>query len=181
MHFFRATLNDRLTEEGFRVLEYAIYSNPERQSDSVIDARIAYYKGRKKQGHYDQDSLSYWDKKSRLPKILYKLLPSPLSKKDIIKPNNNPGQFALSTTKYGLYVAYNKSHHYHIVEQKYLYNSNNTENTLIKFNAPEALFNSNGIIMNPYSVIYYGVWGKNRVAEMLPMDYDPISPATQLN
>jgi hypothetical protein len=179
MHFLRAALNDYLTEEGFRVQEYSAYANPQRPADSLINARISYYKGLKNQGSAERDSISYWAKKLKLPKIVYKLQTSPLSKKDIVKPADKPGQYILSRNGNWLYVAYNKNRHFHINDQtSYLYNRNNTENTLIKFNEPEALFNSSGVISNPYSVIFYGVWGRNRVAEMLPVDYEPLDEHT---
>jgi hypothetical protein len=180
MHFLRAALNDHLTEEGFRVQEYSAYANPQRPSDSLINARISYYKDLKNQGGSQRDSLSYWAKKSKLPKMVYKLQTSPLSKKDIVRSSDKPGQYVLSRNNNWLYVAYSKNHHFHINDQtSYLYNRNNTENTLIKFIAPEAFFNSSGIISNPYSVIFYGVWGRNRVAEMLPVDYEPLKNPIQ--
>ncbi|MDB5155128.1 MAG: hypothetical protein JWR54_3879, partial [Mucilaginibacter sp.] len=180
MHFLRSAVNDRIKEEGFRVQEYSAYANPQRPSDSLINARISYYTNLKNQGSNQRDSLSYWGKKSKLPKIVYKLQPFPLSKKDIVRPTDKPGQYALSRNNNWLYVAYNKNHHFHINDQtSYLYNRSNTENTLVKFATPEAFFNSGGIISNPYSVIFYGVWGRNRVAEMLPVDYEPPKSSTQ--
>jgi hypothetical protein len=174
MHFLRAALNNRINEEGFRVQQFAMYANPERPSDSLINARINFYTTLKSSTGKQRDSLAYWEKKSKLPKVLKKLLPFPLSKKDIIKETEQPGQFALSCDNDGLYVAYNINHHYHInSQQDYLYNRGNTENTLINFNSPNAFFYSNGIITNPYSVIFYGVWGRNRIAELLPSDYEP--------
>ncbi|MDB5025304.1 MAG: hypothetical protein JWP78_3059 [Mucilaginibacter sp.] len=175
MHFLRSAVEDCIKEEGFRVQEYSAYANPQRPSDSLINTRLSYYTNLKNQGSSQRDSLSYWRRKLRLPKIVYKLQPSPLSKKDIVRPTDKPGQYALSRNNNWLYVAYNKNHHFHINDQtSYLYNRNNTENTLVKFNAPEAFFNISGIISNPYSVIFYGVWGRNRVANMLPLDYQPM-------
>ncbi len=174
MHFLRAAASDRIKEEGFRVQEYSVYANPQRPSDSLINVRISYYKSLKNQGISERDSLSYWSKKLKLPKIVYKLQTSPLSKKDIVKSTDKPDQYILSRNNNWLYVAYNKNHHFHINDKiSYLYNKNNTDNTLIKFTIPEAVFNSQGILFNPYSVTFYGVWGKNRVAEMLPIDYEP--------
>ena len=172
MHFLRATLNNQLDQEGFRVQQYSVYANPERPSDSLINAKIAFYNSQKKQGDSARDSLSFWEKKLKLPKIFRKLLPFALSAGDIITTTDKPGQYALNCDNDGLYVAYSKSHHFHINDQiNYLYNRNNTENTLVNFNMPQAFFNDNGVVSNPYSLIYYGVWGRNRVAELLPVDY----------
>jgi len=174
MHFLRAPLNDRLTEEGFRVQQYANYRNPDRPADNIIDKQIALYKELKSPTGQQRDSLAYWVKKSKLPKTLQKLYPFPLSKQDIIQTTGKPGQYALNCDFDALYVAYSKTHHYHINDQvDYLYNANNTENTLITFNDPEAYFNNNGVITNPFSVQFKGVWGRNRIAELLPVDYEP--------
>eukprot|EP01037_Dinobryon_pediforme_P008833 gene8833-8924_t len=40
MHFLRSALANRITEEGFRVQKNAIYDNPERPADSIIQAQL---------------------------------------------------------------------------------------------------------------------------------------------
>jgi hypothetical protein len=45
--------------------------------------------------------------------------------------------------------------------------------TILSFEEPFALFDSNGVILNPASISFEGNWGKNRMAEMLPVDYSP--------
>ncbi len=172
MHFLRSALSNRIEEEGFRVQQVAIYANPDRPSDELIKAKVKLYKELKTGA--GRDSLSFWVKKSKLPKTFQKLMPFPLKKQDLIYPTDRAGQYALGCDNDRLYVAYNKSHHFHINDQfKYLYNASNNENTLISFNSPVAFFNSNGVITSPYSTMYYGVWGRNRVAELLPIDYEP--------
>jgi TonB-dependent SusC/RagA subfamily outer membrane receptor len=173
MHFLRSALSNRIDEEGFRVQQLAIYANPERPSDSLIDARIKFYKDSKSRKAEQRDSLSYWIKKSKLPKIFKTLMPFSLNKQDIIKATDQPGQYALGCDNDGLLVAYNKNHHFYINDKlNYLYNPGNTDNTLVLFNSPYAFLYNNGILSDPYSVMYYGVWGRNRVAELLPIDYE---------
>ena len=45
--------------------------------------------------------------------------------------------------------------------------------TILSFTEPYALFDSNGVILNPAAINFEGNWGKNRIAEMLPVDYMP--------
>jgi hypothetical protein len=173
MHFLRSALSNRIDEEGFRVQQLAIYANPERPSDSLIDARIKFYKDSKSRNAEQRDSLSYWIKKSKLPKIFKTLMPFSLNKQDIIKATDQPGQYVLGCDNDGLLVAYNKNHHFYIYDKlNYLYNPGNTDNTLVLFNLPYAFLYNNGVLSDPYSVMYYGVWGRNRVAELLPIDYE---------
>lgn len=182
MHFLRAAIKGQLEQDGFRVQRVAVTTNPERPSDSLINAKIDHYRALAPASRQQKDSLAYWEKKSSLPKGPQKLLPAPLSERDIIKPTDKPGQYALTANKGGLFIAYSKTHRFHITDHfQYLYNANNKENTLVLFNQPEALFYANGVISNPYSLMYYGVWGRNRVAELLPIDYGPSGSVIQQN
>jgi hypothetical protein len=49
----------------------------------------------------------------------------------------------------------------------------NYPTSILSFEEPYALFDRNGVILNPASINFEGSWGKNRVAEMLPVDYTP--------
>jgi hypothetical protein len=43
----------------------------------------------------------------------------------------------------------------------------------IKMNKPSAIVRMNGVLTDPYAIITYGYWSFERVAEMLPLDYEP--------
>ncbi|WP_426670624.1 carboxypeptidase-like regulatory domain-containing protein [Mucilaginibacter sp. McL0603] len=45
--------------------------------------------------------------------------------------------------------------------------------TNIIFEKPYSLFDNNGVFLDPASVTFEGDWGKNRMAELLPVDYYP--------
>jgi len=174
MHFLRAALSNRLDEEGFGVQQLAIYANPERPTDSLIEAKINFYNKLKQAGDRRGDSLSFWVRKSKLPKTLQKLFHFPLNGKDFILQTDKPGIFALGCDYDGLYVTYRKNHHFSANGQlAYVKTIRNTENTLINFISPCAYFYNNGVIINPYSVLFYGVWGRSRVAELLPINFEP--------
>ncbi|MDR3694575.1 carboxypeptidase regulatory-like domain-containing protein [Mucilaginibacter sp.] len=173
MHFLRSALGNRLEEEGFRAQQLSIYANPERPADSLIELNIKRYKALKTKTQVQRDSLTYWVKKSKLPKIFQKLMPYALDKEDLIKKTNVPGQYAIGCENDDVYVAYSQTHHYRITDNtEYLEKSINAETTLISFNAPFAFFYSNGVVINPYSITLRGVWGRERIAELLPVDYD---------
>jgi len=173
MHFLRSALGDRIAEEDFRVQQLAKWANPERPADSIIDAKIKYYKELKSKTDIQRDSLAWWIKKSKLPKTFQKLMPYPLTKRDLVKKTDQPGQYALGCEGDGLYVAYSKTRHFHITDNaEYLDKPINAETSLISFNEPYAFFYSNGVIVNPYGVILGGIWGREGVAELLPVDYD---------
>jgi TonB-dependent SusC/RagA subfamily outer membrane receptor len=173
MHFLRSALNGSTIEEGFRIQKQISINNPGRPADSVINARIRYFKQAKKGGDANlDDSIAAWTKLARLPKKLAKTIT--LTTRDFIKATDQPGIYAFVGDSSNMFVAYDKSRHFYVKNTtEYLYNANNDENTFVRFNSPAAFFSGDGVILNPYSVTYYGVWGRNRVAELLPINYRP--------
>ena len=181
MHFLRSAAADAIEREGFRVLRQDNYANPERLSDSLIQSKIAIYK--KLKSRTAADSLSFWNKKLRLPRTIEKLIRVPLHKVEIIKQTDQPGLFAFGPGKENasLYITYNKNHHYYINnEAAYINGPNNKETTIVSFNAPYALFYNSGWLV-PGCVMFNGTWANNRVAELLPVDYDPIQSQVNAN
>jgi hypothetical protein len=169
-HFLRAGLNNQLSQEGFLVLRFL--TNPERPADSVINQRIKVITLLKDKHEY-RDSLSFWEKKSKLPRLLPKQVPVVLTGEDIIEKTNKPGLYAFGCSKDALYVIYDKSHQFKASSLGHLYTPNNTSNTLVIFYAPVAYFDSRGLIINPESLAYAGVWANKRVAELLPVNFEP--------
>ncbi len=133
MHFLRAAISRRLSEEGFRV-QKVIADKPSKKPERTIT----------------------------------------LKEEDLIRITDEPGVYALAGDTDGLFVAYNSNRHYHVKNAlNYLDNPGNNETTFLKFNSPYPLFYRNGVTANPYSLTYFGVWGRDRVAELLPIDYEP--------
>ncbi len=185
MHFLRSVLNNNLDEDGFKALRLPIYANPDRPSDSLIQAKIKqftfmhyYKKDIKTPG--SADSLAFWKKRSGLPKMLQKLEPFPLNKEDIVTRTDQPGVFALGCDNDQVLVMYDKNHHFTGVHQltnlgnlSYILNKpDNDELTLLRFNEPYTFFDSNGGISNPNSLVLSGAWVRNRVADLLPINYE---------
>jgi hypothetical protein len=177
MHFLRSLVENRLDEEGFKVLRLEEIENPDRPNDSLVQAKIIFYENQKSLGKNQRDSLSFWVKKAKLPKMVTKLNLTPLYKKDIVSYTAEPGQFALSAGKVNdqLFITYNARGNFdYNFRPEYINSPNNKETTLLKFRKGYAIFNSNGW-MAPDSVVFSGVWGVKRVPELLPLDYQPSS------
>jgi len=73
-----------------------------------------------------------------------------------LRPTNRAGLYAL-VYKDCLHVSYNGGE----------------DPTNIIINKPYALFDHNGIFVDPAAITYDGQWGFSGVAEMLPVDYEP--------
>lgn len=144
MHFLRAALANRIEDEGFRAFQYA----------TIPDLRPG--------------------KTSKPDKSVKKLLNYPLSKKDIVKTTDLDGIYSLGCDLDGIHITYDKNHH---LPKKgrmaNLDNINNKEATLLTFNAPYLLFDNNGGVVNPGAIYFSGIWGRSRIAELLPVDYEP--------
>ncbi|HZY35075.1 MAG TPA: carboxypeptidase-like regulatory domain-containing protein [Mucilaginibacter sp.] len=174
MHFLRSVLNNSYEEEGFRVLRIAILPNPERPPDSLITAEINRYKGIKHKNRSIRDTLAYWQGKLVLPKTIKKLLPDPLKQADLAKLTSQKGLFALPGSNCSLYVVFSKNHHFPSkVRIDNLNEPGNDNRTIVNFDAPYVLFDKNGCVMDPTCLSFEGAWGKSRVADLLPVDYDP--------
>ncbi|BAU52597.1 carboxypeptidase regulatory-like domain-containing protein [Mucilaginibacter gotjawali] len=184
MHFLRASLQNEITREGFRVLRIARHTNPARPADSVIAARISFYKNAKSAGSAPgaRDSLSAWIKRSKLPKMVQTLITQQMYPSAYIKPTNQQGLYAFGLAKDSdaLYVTYNKYQHFYSWYNKNatrLDDPQNVDNTRIDFFNPYAFFDNNGTVTNPTSLVLSGVWSRSRVAELLPADYE--APETE--
>jgi hypothetical protein len=181
MHFLRSVITNQVEEEGFRVFQYANEPNPERPADDLIAAKINQFTKLKTGGNKRYtDSLSYWIEKSKLDKTYLNLRNFFLNQSDILKPTDVTKMYALNCEMDGLHVTYNKDRHFSKSGAlNHLNEFYNTETSLITFNTPYALVDNNGGLVDPNSLSYSGAWTHYRVAELLPVDYEPLqrSPA----
>ncbi|HTK20357.1 MAG TPA: carboxypeptidase-like regulatory domain-containing protein, partial [Mucilaginibacter sp.] len=171
VHFLRAALHNDLSNEGFATFRFLL--NPERPADSIINSKIKVFTILRDKKPYS-DSLAFWEKKSRLSKLLPKQVPVLVTGQDIIKKTSRPGEYALVSDNSALYVIYDKSRQTKIPSLNRVYDQNDAA-TLVYFNMPAVFFDPRGIITNAGSLSYAGKWAKLRLAELLPMDYAPES------
>jgi TonB-dependent SusC/RagA subfamily outer membrane receptor len=183
MHFLRTSVSDQLNEQGFEVLRLTTYPNPNRPADSLIIAKI----NRFDVAHYktairDPDSLAYWKKMAKLPKTFRTLIPYPLTKRDMILKTDQPGMYALGCDGDTLLVIHKKNGRF--LSVKDLANSytrnyilakpDNRDMTQLSIRGTYALFDQNGYFIDPYSVEFKGAWAHDRLADLLPTDFDPV-------
>ena len=107
-------------------------------------------------------------------KMMETLMHHPLNKEDIVKPTNQDGIYALGCDNDALHITYSENHHFSKTPQLYnLDDPANKETTILRFIMPEVFFDNNGGIINPNGIVINGAWGRNRIAELLPLDYEP--------
>jgi len=170
MHFLRSATADALERDGFRVQR--VPANPQRPAGNIIREKLELYNLLKSDKQF-RDSLNYWEKKANLPRLLDKPNPQPLKKQDMITGPDGQGLFALGVNGDGLFISYNKYHHYNHGGLSMIAAPDNKDNTLMVFNSPAVAFDKNGSLLDPALLAYEGVWSNNRVSALLPSDYEP--------
>lgn len=90
---------------------------------------------------------------------------SPYLETLIKRPLLTAGDFTSKTDKKGLFALVYKDC-LHVS-----YGSHDPTNIILT--QPYALFDNNGIFTDPSAELFEGAWGKSRIAEMLPVDYEP--------
>jgi TonB-dependent SusC/RagA subfamily outer membrane receptor len=171
-HFFRAAINNQLREAGFNV--FRLQNNPDRPADSLISKKIAFFSILKDKQPY-RDSLATWMKRSRLPKISPNTIPVALAEEDIVQSSNKRGLYTFGCEGDPLYVIYNETRPIKSIPAllNKLYDQNNNSATLINFKQPVVLMDGRGVLANPESLSFTGVWANNRIADLLPDNYEP--------
>ena len=144
MHFLRAAIAGRLSEDGFKTLRLERSTAPE-----------------------------YLQKKG-IKYIQTLFLKEPLSRNNFVNLADKPGIFALGFKDclYVIYTKKRITYGYNLVYLPDGVPPDNPV-TVVTFDEPYAFFDNNGIIINPHSVTYEGDFGVKRIAELLPVDYTP--------
>lgn len=176
-HYLRSALGSQLTEQGFKTMQLIRKPNPQRPPDSLIQAKLRQFRMATMSGNrlivQSNDSTRYWQEKRSLPKIEEFLITKPLRADSLIKRTDQKGIYALSY-KDILYIIYTRKRG----NTGYIaptLDAPDYPTSLMTFVEPYAFFDANGIIISPTAVIFEGSWGTDRLAKLLPYDYDPYS------
>ncbi|MBC7400361.1 MAG: carboxypeptidase-like regulatory domain-containing protein [Mucilaginibacter sp.] len=152
MHFLRACIANQLTDDGFTVRKLVRTPIVDRPSDSVIYANI--------KESSKSSALHYWKKLAGTIRYNQKLFDRHLYSYEFISKTDTKGIYALAYP-YCLMINYGN-------ERSTLPD----DNTIITFTEPYAYFDSNGVIANPQSNKVEDYWSTQRIAELLPVDYE---------
>lgn len=89
-------------------------------------------------------------------KFIQTLVKVPIVASTFLHPTDLPGIYAIGFDDC-LYIKYKSS-----------------DSTILTIKANYAFFDQNGIISNPAYVLFEGDWGRYRIAQLLPVDYEPV-------
>lgn len=168
-HFFRSLQNATLSQDGFQMMILQRRPNPERPPASVIQHKLDMFDG------VNRDSINYWISKYNLPKYDQNLIRQPLKETDVARAFDQPGLFGI-TFPDCLYVVYTRKREETDFRDIFRpLDMPNYQVSVISLNKPYALFDQNGSVVTQ-STLFEGTWSKNKVAELLPIDYVPVGP-----
>jgi len=183
-HFFQSLYKNTVQAEGFIVYKRIKIPNPNRPSDAFLTAMKARllknirHISVLKVGNAESDSLSYYRKLADLPKEYATLDMTGVVIDTLVKkiyPNRKTINF-----KDELYVIYTK-------EQETVAYSNSSSYIIRPLSVPNYQitvvhqmegpfsFYANGGMHDPKSVLYEGFWAYEKIGDMVPLDYIPIS------
>jgi len=168
-HFFRSLQNATLSKDGFQMMILMRKPNPERPAASVIQHKLDAFNG------INRDSINYWLMKYNLPKYDQNLIRQPLKETDVARAINEPGLFGIAFPGC-LYVIYTRKREE--TDFKDIFRPLDMPNyqvSVISLSQPYALFDQNGSVVTQ-TALFEGTWSKNKVAELLPIDYVPVGP-----
>lgn len=166
--FLRAALQDRLAENGFSVFRCG--TNPARMPDSIISSKIMQLAAMPRNKR-NPDTVAYWQKQQKMPRLLPKKSLLAVTAPELVTKANGKGTYILSCDGGALLIVYGEGH-VKAAHPDMVFNDGPV-NSLIFFNQPSVYFDSEGRVLNPHALSYTGAWGDQRVADLLPADFQP--------
>jgi hypothetical protein len=168
MHFYRSLLHNQVEQQGFVIYHLIRKQNPERPAQLVIVKKLDKFNA-----VGPNDSIRYWNNLYHLKKYNETLIRQPLTVYDIVRNTDEAGIYAL-TFPDNLYVVYTKKHDE--VNDVDIYRPLDMENfmvSILTLYKPAAFFDRNGVVVSGESMLNEGAWARNKIPELLPVDYAP--------
>jgi len=169
MHFYRSLINNDLEQQGFVMYHLLRKPNHERPAQVVIVKKLDHF-----EAVGPRDSIVYWHNMYDLKKYNEYLSKQPLNLFDVFRNTDQEGIYGI-TFPDNLYVVYTKKHD--SVSDVNLYRPIDMENfmvSIITLYKPAAFFDKNGIVVSGGSTLYEGAWARDKMPELLPVDYAPV-------
>lgn len=168
MHFYRSLMHDELKDQGFLIYHLVRTPNPERPPQVTIVKKIDKF-----EAGGQIDSANRWRHLYNLRKYIETLGTLSLTPEDVMVKTERPDIFGISFPQ-TLYVVYTKKHD--TFNDDLIYRPLSMENfmvTIITLYTKYALFDMNGVVISDKATLYEGAWARNKIPEMLPVDYAP--------
>jgi CarboxypepD_reg-like domain len=183
LHFFKSLYKGNTQQEGFVLHKLATVGNKNRQPDSVINSNIKRLTAGQRAVNMltfnKDDSLNFWLRERSKTKTMAILNKAHINTDTLVKIYNNDLKSINFTDE--LFVIYTKE-----TETEEFSNSGfqinrapdmgNYQVSLINLVEPPIYFYKNGSIINPRSFLLKGFWAYEKMADAVPIEFEPTKP-----
>jgi len=182
MHFYRSAIKNKIYDEGFIVNQFKRVPNKERPTEKeIIRARniirnnrsILNFTKKIDTPKNSLDSALVVVRKSRLPKYKDLLYKRRVEQNEIISVKDSINYLEFENN---LMVIYTKEKEEIEYVRSRFFGKNKTPqvqtSSIVPIERPSAI-DKNGILYSPLDVLYEGYWSYEKLANSLPVDYEP--------
>jgi hypothetical protein len=168
MHFYRSLIKNDLEEQGFVMYRLIRRPNPERPPQPVIVNRIDHFEAIR-----NYDSLRRWQQLYNMKRFDETLIEKPIPFNAVLRTTDSTGVFAI-TFENNLYVVYKRKHDTVIDNQLYRpLDMDDSMVSIVTLYKGYAFFDHNGVVMSGDNVLNEGAWARDKMPELLPVNYEP--------
>ncbi|WP_448698538.1 carboxypeptidase-like regulatory domain-containing protein [Mucilaginibacter sp. AW1-3] len=168
MHFYRSLIRNDLDQQGFVMYRLLRRPNPDRPPQAVIVNRLDHF-----EAIHQYDSLLRWQHLYNMKKYDEKLIETPIPLNEVLHTTDSTGVFAITFSN-NLYVVYKRKHDTVIDNQLYrALDMDDSMVSIVTFYKGYAFFDHNGIVLGGDNVLNEGAWARDKIPELLPVNYEP--------
>jgi hypothetical protein len=179
-HFLTALFNNTSIKEGFNIYKMEKIRNPGKLPDSMLDKKISYFTQAARRGiiiYHGEDSLKYYSRMKLKPDTIENLNRTEVNTDTLVKKEVNSLRWM--NYEHKLYVvysgekaskAYKKQSSYKVSRPSDL--KDKQISIVHQLKTPVAFYQY-GIAFDPGALLFEGYWGYEKVADMVPIDYNP--------
>ncbi|WP_410220529.1 carboxypeptidase-like regulatory domain-containing protein [Pedobacter sp.] len=180
VHFFKSLAKGTAQQEGFIINKLITIPNKNRLPDSLINAKIKQITNNMRSINVltftKSDSLAFWSKERSKPKTISMLSRAQVNTDTLVKTYNTEVKYLNFSDE--LYIAYTKAQ-----EDREYANLNfsmskpmdyaNYQVSVVQKLSPHIFFFNNGNVADPRSMLFKGYWSYKKIAELLPLEFEP--------
>ncbi|OCX53696.1 hypothetical protein BEL04_05215 [Mucilaginibacter sp. PPCGB 2223] len=168
MHFYRSLIKNDLDAQGFVMYRLIRRPNPDRPPQAVIVNRLDHFEAIR-----NYDSLRRWQQLYNMKRFDENLIEHPIPLNEILHTTDSAGIYAVALST-NLYVVYKRKHDTVIDTQLYRpLDMDDSMVSIVTLYKGYAFFDRNGIILSGHDVLNEGAWARDKMPELLPVNYEP--------
>lgn len=181
-HFFRSLYVHKIQQEGYILYKRVQVLNPGRPADSLIAAAkknlSKRLRGLVKPGSAIADSLAYWQQVEQMPATYLTLDMRGVRTDTLVKPvAANLSSINYQDELYVLYTQERENNSFafsgHAIARPL--SIPDYQISVIRMLKGPVGFYANGSMMDSRAILYEGVWAYEKIGDMVPIDYVPLT------